>query len=188
LLSRPRILTLLMLIVELASCAPAGVPTGASVELTLKSGLVWKWTRALHSGCASWMATERWESVRLSVDRARCEDGPGLSYLAGADYLYFRNYWPWPQTELRNMFIFDSHGMVIGMRPCPHLLSPEHLDALRVVAQEALARTATDQERSTLRRIDQRLAAANGAALMSSQLGCTDEREPSPRVDTWTPR
>jgi len=181
-------LALLVLIVGISSCAPNGVPAGASVELTLKSGFVWHWKRTLHSGCASWMATERWASVRLSVDRARCEGAPGLSYLAGADYLYFQNYWPWPQDQLRNMVIFDSHGMVVGMRPCPHSLSTEQLASLRVVTRQALAQATTEEERRTLRRIDQRLAATNGAALTSSQLGCTDDGAPNPRVDPWTRR
>jgi hypothetical protein len=94
--------------------------------------------------------------------------------------MFFQNYWPWTSDDAFNGVIFDSNGMGIGVRPCPHSLSPEQLRALRVVAHEALAQATTDLERRTMERIDQILAATNGAALESGQHGCSPDVERGP--------
>jgi hypothetical protein len=178
----------LFLLITLASCAtPAHVPPGASVGLGIKDGSLWRWTRRVEHGCASWEAgttVRNWYLVRLSVDRSHCREGPGLSYQAfadapfpsdgGLDRITFVNYWPWTPQDQSNGRIFDSNGMWIGVRPCPHTLSPEQIAALRVVAQEARARARNESEARTLDDIDQRLAATDGAALKSGQDGCTN--------------
>jgi len=174
----------------LCCAAPAGVPRGANVEFDLKagpSGLEWNWQRRVAHGCVDFTAadqglTETSHVVRLSVDPARCGGsertfvgcercGPGL-WFAGEEYMFFQNYWPWTREDSSNGPIFDSNGMWIANRPCPHALSPEQLAQLRLVANEALAQATTDLERRTLERIDRVLAATNGAALESGQHGC----------------
>lgn len=177
----------LFLLIALASCAtPAHVPPGATVGFNPVDGSLWSWTRRLEHGCASWTAgtaVTAWYKVRLSVDPVNCREGPGLSYQAwadgpyqsygGLDQIVFLNYWPWTPEDERNGMIFDSNGMWVGVRPCPHTLSPEQISALRVVAQEARARARNESEARTLDDIDQRLAATDGAALKSGQDGCT---------------
>ena len=156
----------------------------------MKDNYVWKWTQSLPSGCVAWMAKADWAAVELSVDRRQCEDGPGLAYDTIEDYLLFRNYWPWPLDQ--PFVTFDSHGMVKDFLPCPHALTEKQIGAMRAVAHEALASAATEPERRTLGRIDERLAATRGAALASRQSGCADlslsgADEPA-HVDRWTQR
>lgn len=182
----------LVLCFVLASCAtPPGVPRGASVGFDHLEGPVWSWRRTLEHGCADWSATQQWAVTQLSVDRAKCEGGPGLSYQTGVDYLVFQNYAPLLQGELTARLTFDSQGQA-AWRQCPFSLSSAQLQALRTIAHEALARATTDAERRTFTRIDELLAATDGAALVSGQFGCTDEMAQtnqrlgvSPRVDTW---
>lgn len=178
----------LFLLFALASCAtPAHVPPGANVGYDIKDGSVWSWTRRVEHGCASWQAgtaIDDWYSVRLSADPANCREGPGLLYRAspegpypshaGLDRITFVNYWPWTREDEYAGMIFDSNGMWIDVRPCPHTLSPEQISTLRLVAQEARARARNESEARTLADIDQRLAATDGAALKTGQEGCTN--------------
>jgi hypothetical protein len=90
----------------------------------------------------------------------------------GDNYMFFQNHYRYTREDGWNAPIFDSNGMWVASRPCPYSLSPEQLATLRLVAQEALARATTDFERRKLERIDQILAATNGAALESGQHGC----------------
>jgi hypothetical protein len=111
-----------------------------------------------------------------------------MGYRTSSDRLVFRDYWP--NDDEPGTFFFDSKGMISGIRPCSHSISPEQLTALRAVAQEALVEATTDRERRTLRRIDQRLEATNGAALASAGHGCTDgslerSHEPVQVDDVW---
>lgn len=179
----------LFLLFALASCAtPAHVPPGANVGYGIKDGTVWSWARRVEHGCASWqagtIADHAWYEVRLSIDPANCRDGAGLLYRASADGPYtsqagldritFVNYWTWTREDEYAGMIFDSNGMWVDVRPCPHRLSPEQISALRLVAQEARARARNDSEARTLTDIDQRLAATDGAALKTGQEGCTN--------------
>jgi hypothetical protein len=171
----PRALLVMTVCIALACCAPAspeGIPNDARAEWSLKSDWVWRWTPTLQSGCVAWRAKESWASVRLSTDAQECEAGPYLSYFTSSDRLVFRDYWP--NDDEPGTFFFDGEGMISGIRPCSHSISPEQLAALRTVVREALAQATTNGERRTLRRIDQRLEATNGAALASAQFGCTD--------------
>jgi hypothetical protein len=97
-----------------------------------------------------------------------------VSYSSVSDFLVFKDYWTWTQDEYGNLMVFDSEGMISEIRPCPHMLPTEQISALRVLAQEALAEATTDAERRVLARVDERLAATDGAALASGQEGCTD--------------
>jgi hypothetical protein len=146
------------------------------------------------------MAKDRWANVQLAVD-SQCEGrraerylaGHGVTYSSISDYLAFRGYWPWTQAEYFELMVFDSEGMISDIRPCPHTLSPEQINALEVLAQEALAAATTDGERRVLARVSERLAAANGEALASGQEGCTDmppdwHNASIQRQDPWTPR
>jgi hypothetical protein len=181
-------IAVLVLALGIACCAaPAGVPRGASVQTSLLNGTIWSWSRRLEHGCVDWSATDLGGAeVQLSVDPAKCEGGPGLHYDAALDYMEFQNFWPGEPDDGANSIIFGSDGMASGIRPCPHTLSPEQLATLRVVAHEALARATTDPERRVLERIDQRIAATNGATLASAQTGCiadTPEGAMRPRVN-----
>jgi hypothetical protein len=176
----------LVLCLGLVCCAsPAGVPQGANVEFDhlARSGLEWSWQRRVEHGCADFSTSDgSMAAVRLSVDPAQCGVGGrtleacegcgrGLIFFA-ENYMFFQNYWPWTREDSANGPIFNSNGMWIANRPCPHSLSPEQLATVRAVAREALAEATTDLERRTLERIDQILAATNGAALGSGQHGC----------------
>jgi hypothetical protein len=127
------------------------------------------------------MAKERWAEVLLVVD-VKCDEsrdelyleGRGLTYLTFTDQLVFQGYWPWSSQDFHDVMEFDSKGMISNIRPCPHMLTFEQLQAMRVVAQEALAEATTDAERRVMARIDELLAATDGAALSSAQLGCTN--------------
>jgi hypothetical protein len=195
----------LVLCLGLVCCAaPAGVPRGASVAFDLKaspSGLEWNWQRRVAHGCVDFSAADMgWTdpalAVRLSVDPARCGGGrrtaavcetcgPGLMYF-GDNYMFFQNHYRYTREDGWNAPIFDSNGMWVASRPCPYSLSPEQLATMRLVAQEALARATTDLERRKLERIDQILAATDGAALESAQHGCSPviRRGPSPEADS----
>lgn len=165
----------------LSGCAPAGIPAGASRHWDLKSSFYWTWTRSSDHGCSAWMAKDSWATVQLIVE-SECEgrrdlgylEGRGVSYSSVSDFLVFKDYWPWTQHEYHNLIVYDSEGMTSEIRPCPHVLPPEQISALRVLAQEALAEATTDAERRVLARVDERLAATDGAALASGQEGCTD--------------
>lgn len=190
---------LLALLISLADCASPigvpGVPHDAHGRWEAYVGYsTFEWQRRLQSGCASWVVTkldtavDGGAEVNLSTDPANCEDGPGVSYDTDADYLVFKNYWPWPMDQ--SFVIFDQHGNGAGYRPCPHTLSPEQIAQMRAVAQEANTGATTDAERRTLRRVDQLLAATDGAALASGQFGCTDlptsiDAGVDRREDTW---
>ncbi len=179
-------LAALALCFGLIACAtPESVPSGANVwyDPTTYSGRNYTWRRTVEHGCAALSASDGAPIVRLVVDPARCrgsirthdncdECGPGFLYY-GDNYAFFQNYWPWTSDDMMNGMIFDSNGMWIGVRPCPHALTPEQLATLRLVASEVLAEAATDAERQTMERVSRLLAATNGADLVSAQHGCS---------------
>lgn len=184
-------LAVLALCFGLIACAtPEHVPSNANVAFdpTTYSGRTYTWRRTVEHGCAALSAHDSALVVRLIVDPARCrgrirtndrcdECGPGFVYY-GDNYAFFQNYWPWTSDDMINGVIFDSNGMGIGVQPCPHALSPEQLERLRLVAGEVLARATTDAERRTLERVSQILAATNGADLVSGQHGCSPPSVP----------
>lgn len=198
---RSKSFVLMTVLTALPCCAPAppaGIPNGADAEQTLKGGWIWRWERTLQLGCAAWIAKESWANVRLVVDsgckelhREGSADVRGVSYSSVSDHLIFQGYWPWKEGDHFDLMVFDDAGMISDIHSCPHAISPEQIDALRSIAQEALAEAETDAERRVLTRIDGRLAATNGAALASGQAGCTDlppgwGRTPVQRTDPWT--
>ena len=86
----------------------------------------------------------------------------------------FHDFWPEPSLS--------------GGRPCPASLSKSQIADLRLLVPEALARAVTDGEKAVLRRLNERLALANGAALTTDASGwCNDLKpedyhHPRPRV------
>ena len=190
---------MLFLAFGLFGCAPAGVPAGippdASVHWSLKGNFSWTWARNLRHGCAAWMAKDSWADVQLLVD-VQCGSGReekylpgrGLSYFSSSDHLTFSGYWPWSQDGYSKLMVFDEAGMVSHILPCPHSLSADQIDRMRIVAREALASAQTDGERRILTRVQQRLAVLDGAKLASSQAGCTDYDASLERVDVWRGR
>jgi hypothetical protein len=142
----------------LASCsAPPGVPDIAAFEFGKESQ--WKWQRAVGQACVDWSATEDYASVYLYP--LQCEIGPNVWYLTGSDHLVFNGYRPTPPDRS-------------GGQACDIVVSPVQIGELRHLVERALAQELTDAERRVLRRVDERLAAANGAALTSSWAGCSD--------------
>lgn len=188
-------LVLLLLVCGLSACTPVdtptGIPTSATPHWSLKGGFHWTWTQKLESGCAYWMAKESWVAVEILVN-AKCERksnqtaGRGISYFSVEDHLTFNGYWPWSQDDYFNLIEFDGDGMIINVRPCPHSLSAQQINEMKVVAHQALAAAQTDGERRVLARIKRRLAALDGRSLASSQSGCTDYNARVENVDVWT--
>jgi hypothetical protein len=190
-----------VLCLVLIGCAPpASVPRDAATSYDWYNGhFTYTWRRPVRSGCALWMATERWADVRLLVE-SRCEEleerfleGRGVTYFSPADHLIFRGYWSWTSEDYLDLMEFDSEGMISRIRACPHSLTSEQLNELRSLVRETLSGATTDAERRVLNRISERLAATNGNALSSGQQGCTDlppdwYRGSYPEQDPWTPR
>ncbi len=195
-------IALLALSIGLGSCAPSlpGVPSGASANYDWYNGhFTYTWRQTLRTGCAAWMATETYADVQLVLG-SRCEgpreqrriDGRGVSYFSVEDFLVFHGYWSWTEDEYFHLIEYDSRGMTSRILPCPHSLSPEQLNELHALAQEALGTATTEAERRVLTRIIERLAATNGAALASGQEGCTDlppdwYRGSYPEQNPWRP-
>lgn len=182
----------LLIICGLSGCAPAGIPAGATPHWELKGGRYWTWVRPLEGGCAAWTAKQDWASVQLRV-RSKCKSGPtngylegqGLSYLSFEDELVFSGYWPWSQEEHFKLLVFDEAGMLKDVLPCPYSLSAQQIDAMRVVAREAVADARTDSERRVLNRVAQRLAMLGGGNLASGQSGCSDRDDAVESIDVW---
>ena len=203
---KARQLLYLAICAGLAGCAPipSDVPSDASRSWSLKSEFTWSWSMNLEHGCVAWLAKEAWASVFVLVD-SQCEvrgnsgflDGKkGLSYISFEDSLVFRGWWPWTQEMWSDMLVFDDEGMLTGgnVHPCPHTLTENQIESMRLVAIEALNVAATDGERRMLDRTVERLAATNGQELSSSQAGCTDkpldptQRASAKEVDPWQSR
>ena len=180
---------------------PADIPRDAKAHWSLKGGDYWTWIYRVENGCVAWMAKPDWADVQVVVE-SRCEgqrelgylEGKGLGYSSVSDYLHFRGYWPWTSKMWSDMLEFDDEGMLAGgnIHPCPYALTQDQIEAMRVVAAEALSAATTDGERRMLTRVVERLAATNGQALSSSQFGCTDrpldptKRATAKEVDPWT--
>ncbi len=191
---------LFAVLVGLSGCAPRGVPSGASRHFdSLEGGVYWTWVQKFDHGCAAWMATRDWADVQLLVD-SKCEGkrkdgyvpGRGLAYFTSGDELTFQGYWPWSEDIYFPLLVFDEKGMVSSIKPCPRSLSLAQIDEMKVVGREAYAAARTGAERRVFARIRQRLAAMDGAALGSSQGGCTDTQVdihvPLRTVDVWESR
>lgn len=196
-------LLILAISAGLIGCTPttSDIPRDASRIWSLKSDFTWSWSRNFEHGCVAWSAKEAWASVFVLVN-SQCEGRgdpgflngkKGLSYISVQDHLVFRGYWPWTSKMWSDMLEFDDEGMLTGgnIHPCPYTLTQDQIEAMRVVATEALSAATTDGERRLLSRVMERLAVTNGEALSSSQQGCTDEPlDPTERasvdeVDPW---
>ena len=165
------------------------------MESSLK-GEAWYWNRTLETGCAAWMANERWAYVRL-VTGQTCEErrnggyvsDRGASYTSFEDHLVFFGYWPWTRDIYYDLLVFED-GMITDVLPCPNVLPKTDIDQLRWVAQLAISAATTDAERRVVSRLDERLANMDGAALQSTQSGCSDlprNWSSVPREDEYDP-
>lgn len=183
----------------LAGCAPAGVPWGATRHFELTGGgFYWTWQTPVEGGCVGWATVQTSVSVQISV-ASPCPpdpwrgnvDGKALFYASFSDHLVFHGYWPWTSEIYSRQFVYDEKGRLVRVLPCPNSLTPTQLSEMRLVVRRALLARGSNRERRVLARIAERLAATNGTALSSGQLGCTDEplgevrpRQQSP-VDPW---
>lgn len=182
-------------------CAPpADIPRDAEQHWSLKDGYFWTWINRVEHGCVAWMAEPEWANVQVLVE-SQCEgqrelgylEGKGLGYTSFLDYFLFRGYWPWTSEMWFDRLEFDDEGMLSdsNIYHCPYLLLPDQIDEMRLVVIEALSEATTDGERRMLNRVEERLAAIDGAALSISQSGCTDqpldpmERTSADKVDPW---
>lgn len=185
----------------LFGCAPTpdNIPHDAKRSWSLKSDFTWTWSHNLTHGCVAWMAKSEWANVQVLVD-SQCEgdrdlgylEGKGLGYFSVTDYLLFMGFWPWVSEMDR--LEFNDEGMLTDyIHPCPFSLPQSQIEEMLVVVKEALAGDLTEGERRMLNRVYERLAATDGAALSSSQFGCTDEsldsekRASAAEVDPWVP-
>ena len=152
---------------------PDGVLPVASAEYDFKSGTTWRWERPIVGGCLAWMAERDWADVVVSTDASNCRNGPGVGYFTSSDELVFRGYWPRPAAY--------------GGEPCPVALSPAQIARLRELIRTADMASFTAAERAVLRRIDERLAAVDGAALTTDASGWCNDLKPEdykrPRTD-----
>ena len=140
---------------------PAAIPKGASARFHFKSGTTWRWRRPLPDGCARWTASEARGNVNLSAD-PRCGQTLGVSYSTSGDHLTFI----WHTSE---------RG---GGQPCPGTIAPEQIAEFRTLTAQALARAETAAERAVLRRMDERLAVTDGAALTTDASGYCNDLKP----------
>ncbi len=186
---------LLAFMVALTGCAPADIPSSASIHWSVKGGFSWTRIRDLENGCAYWMAKENWANFMLLVD-THCDKQslpevgrkPGISYLSAADYLKFQGYWPWSSDVHLDRMVWDAKGDLVATKPCGYSLSASQLNKLRLVAQQAYDATQTAGEERVLGRVKERLANVGAEPLASSQSGCTDlpvEGVRPPSVDVW---
>ena len=179
------------------SSRPTDIPRDAKQHWDFINGYSWTWKRDLEYGCVGWMAKESWAVLILS-DVTPCKgeigegilnvDGKGLKYSSTNDFLVFREYWPWSSEIWGNLMIFDDEGMWNDTLPCPNSLSQGQIDTIQALAVEALDSSLTDGEERMLSRVIERLKLTNGAALSSSQHGCTDGpqiRRYVDRVNPW---
>ena len=182
------IVGLLLLCAVQSSCAPPGVPFGATVRWSLKSDFYWTWTWRLERGCVAWSAKESYAHVWL-LPGSRCEGerensyapSAGISYFTVTDEIVFVRYWP--------------EGESYGGNPCPHAISEAQIAELRNLTSEAIGRATTQAQRRVLRRVDERRAAVNGGALMTNGGWCSDltQQDWDPglervRIDAWRDR
>ena len=174
---------LLILPFVVAACGPIAlrpgpIPDSATAEWDFKDGTDWRWRREFPDGCAEWSGNGRFAYLFLSADRADCKTGRGVGYFTFEDDLVFQGYWPKPSLG--------------GGAPCPQAVSPAQIAELRKLAGKALGLSVTAAEKVVLRRVDQRLATAQGDALTTDASGWCNDLKPEDyhhardgRYDLW---
>ena len=181
-----------------ASMAPAQVPLDAWPRFSIKNGVVWYWDRDVPEGCVSWMAKERWASIRVLVDTDCGERGSeerrnskGLYYSTTTDESTFSGYWAWPRGTSFDYYVYDDEGNWIGTEPCPHSLTERQVARIGEVVESAKSLSKTEEELATLDRLGIRLKMLNRESLSVSQFGCSDRPTNSQlknelgEVDAW---
>lgn len=140
---------------------PDHVPKDATATYEWKaSGMHWAWRRVLPHGSAKWSATDTYAHVTLALE------GNAIRYFTSSDYVVFDT----------GTAILGRSSPIMGGEPCPIRVSGVELALFRQLASEALVQAETKGERAILRRIADRLAAADGDALTSNTNGdgCAD--------------
>lgn len=139
---------------------PNGVPDEASASYDFKEGIVWRWRRTVHNGCAKWMAMDSWTTVALAQSDEGCNGkGGSLNYASFGDEVVF----DW------------GRGDWAGGSPCPFTVPASEIAAYIRVAREARNAASTDAERAMLVKIEQRLAKTDGNKLTTDSTGgCND--------------
>jgi hypothetical protein len=141
------------------------------------------------------MANDSWANVQLLLE-SQCEGDRARGYLPGRgviysnqdDFLIFRAYWPWSDTDHGDRMVFDAKGMMSGVLPCGRSITAQETGEIRMLARKALAAAETDRERRMLARAVQRLDSLKGSTLASGGSGCTDYDVADARIDVWSNR
>ena len=169
---------------------PDQVPTDAWPRFSLKNGIVWYWDREVPGGCVSWMAMERWASVRVIVG-TKCgyrgsekyRDAKGLLYSSTEDESTFYGYWAWPLGTSSDYYVYDDEGNRISTEQCPHSLTERQVARIGEVVESAKSLSKTEEELAMLARLGVRLIMLNKASLSVSQFGCSD-RPTDPQLES----
>lgn len=142
---------------------PQHVPKDAEGAYDWKaSGMHWSWRRALPHGSAVWSATNSYAQVSLSLGAS------AISYITFEDNLVFDT----------GSAIEGRLSPSIGGEPCAFSVPGPQIARFRQLVSEAQVEADTAGEAAVLRRIADRLAAADGGALTSyvNGQGCSDLR------------
>lgn len=161
-----------------------GVPRDASANYDFKEGVFWTWHRRLRFGCAKWMASDRYASVRLIHDAMGCtESRRTVDYDSFAEEIVF--------SAGRGE---SSNGTWLGGAPCPYAVSAQEIHAFAELAREAHSVAKTKAEKAILRQVQDRLANVDGNELTTDHPGgCNDLKvadysaPPRPHMDVWNP-
>lgn len=171
-------------VLAITGCAPEGVPWQSERHWSLKNGFHFTWTREIESGCASWMAMERWVRVRFyiglpcaALGEGSYSDAKGFDYNSTEDMIVLYGYWPWSDDIFADRIVFDDEGMWADTLPCPHVLEAKDVDAITAAASKLLQSDLTPRERRVIERINARLKVLVPDALASSQFGCSDRAD-----------
>lgn len=184
-----------------ATIAPTQVPIDAWPHFSIKNGVVWYWDRDVPEGCVSWMANERWASIRVLVETECGQRGgeeyrnaKGLRYSSTTDESTFSGYWAWPRGTSFDYYVYDDEGNWIRTEPCPDSLTERQVARIGEVVESAKSLSKTEEELAMLDRVGVRLTMMNRASLSISQFGCSDRptdsrlRSELGEVDAWISR
>ncbi|MDP9423084.1 MAG: hypothetical protein M3Q19_09675 [Pseudomonadota bacterium] len=159
-----------------------GVPDSATANYDFKEGVFWTWQRPLGSGCAKWMAMDRFASVRLLHGAKGCADGGKIvDYDSFAEEIVF------------NAGGGDSpNGTWLGGNPCPYRVPASEIRALAELARDARKASQTEPEKAILLQVQNRLAKVDGSDLTTDHRGgCNDLKVADysgplrPHLDVW---
>lgn len=146
---------ILIALVALArlTMAPAQVPIYAWPRFSIKNGVGWYWDRDVPEGCVSWMAMERWASIRVLADTdcrkwgsEEHRNAKGLYYSSTTDESTFYGYWDWPRGTSFDYYVYDDEGNWVRTEPCPYSLAERQVARIREVIKSAKSLSQTKEE------------------------------------------